>query len=1457
MPYNYITYNQELLENGIVSCSYFPTNLQEVYGETIVDKEQYFGNSENDVVEFSLYNSNQDFLEFNTIVPNTTFSVLQGNYTDINNEEQSYNVITPITNYAKYDNNILLNVQEQITATGVGTGLYYGLYNFIRNIAGFPEKTLIIKEISPSRTELKLSLNFNADDSDENRLAYSRIAGFSQKKYLFLQISKNLISQIEKNPIEENFSNYKSPATKKSVYQNLGLQNESELQEFINNTYTGFDRLIKQYEQDSDEVIIEELVKLDGVRQQLINFIYKYNDIPFSEQDIIDAFKTITTKISQERILQKTTLNQKDLDEAVGLFVDVIFSQSLENSISNLLSQYYVRFFGLYKNVINFGNGAYVKILNHSSYINPSTGLVNLQVKLDSPLPTNFSIRDTCWISNTSVAPLYFKINVFAKNISRKVFLNGVNFDVDVDVSEISSEDFSTNEARSLEKSKEDLKLKLNDLYIDYTDFNNFIIYSSAELRSKIAKNKISEFDAITKNKGLLKNSIENASTAMISSSLSDDYTNMLQSQINLLDSFDEYESYLFFNSASVNINEKILDGVEYDKQNLDSLLSQLPEYIVSDADSSEYLIFTSMVGHFFDNILSYITKFPKTYPLNNDPNAFPYQYIDELLNSFNWNTLNFKFQDSSKDQWLLNSQENSSSLSSSYYDYGKSILNRIANNLPNIYKTKGSATSIELVRSIFGIDSSLINVKEYGSFGSFTTKDQFYDFEDIQYFTKIEDDQYIKFEYDFEEYEYEFNGTFSSSAAAASTSSYVERFSGINSCELSFKIPSNPYDFQDKITIFKKLRNNHIDWQIYLKKERSEKSGKLIFELTPPEAGITSSISSEELPFFNGNIYTVLISRKFLDGYKYDTLSQTTGSVGGELFISQSNSNKYVPNEYTLQVNQYEGELKNFQSKTSKRILYPQNQFFSSGSYYVGNFQPNSQFKGNIDKIKIFKNTVSDEIFNEHSYNLGSISINDKDELYENLCYLWSFDTPVNLWDVSGSNVVTVQNQNPYYTSSFDAHNFKGTVEVNYPDCTPSIVSKFPYQFETLKIKQALNISKYGPNYKNNLKIEKINEFADTTLTPYDNSTKTYDFTGNDSNVVGFYISPYKYLENKIEDFLGENGIVNDIGDPKYINDSEFISLKEKQKQFASLNRKYVYPQESYSTYKFYIDFSIFEQIKKLVPSRSSLKRGLLLEASSLEKPRFKYASLNINNDNVLSQSFINFDVSSKISQSLYDIDQTSTDIDITYINDFSPETTTNHFYNLQIPDTLDVRDFIYSKYGKNISINEDGVVLRDINFLNLNEYYSFRSDDGSNVVFTSSFNKIEEIGSGSLTGSSTFDLVYTGDFDSGYSKRHLSKIILAGRRERYNALRVVNNNTERYVYIKGQNTIDTTVDRNGDANYTEPVIRIDGYLNMEISASTFPANGYVTGSNTFVKTPITASLINSSSLDTWIHNL
>lgn len=1447
MPYNYLTYNENLLNVGAVENSYFSEDLQSLYGQTFLNEEQYFGNSDTDVIEYTLYNSRFEFLDFNNILPKTNYSVLQGSYKDINQENKSYTFSKPFTNYVKFNNKILLDTQDHITSIGYGSGLYYILYNFVRNVAGTPKNRLVIKEISPSRTELKLSLTFTPNDSEEASLTYSRSTAFSQKKFLFLQIYDKLVEIIKNNPIEDTF-NSELILNKNSAYSSLGFNKDSELQEFISSTYKGFDKVIKYFKEGSSETLIEDISKFDGVETQLINFINTYNDVPFSKEDILLSFETIITKVCQDRILQKTTLTQRNLDSTVNLFVDVLFKEYLEGKISELLDNYSDRFFGLYKNALNFGNGSLLKILNHSSYINQTTGLTNIKVKLDSPLPTNFSLKDVCWISNISISPILFKSNIFSKNISKKVFLNGVNFDVDVDISKVSNETLKSEDVKSINKSKTKLKKKLNDLYIDYSKFENFVNYSSAEIRSKIAKNKISEFNSISDRLGLISKSAS-TSNVLISSSYSEEYTDLLNSQINLLETFDDYESYLFFDK-SINIDEKILDGVEYDKNNLDSLINQLPEYIQLDEQSSEYILFSSMVGHFFDNIMLYIKKFPKTYPVQNNLNGFPREYIDELLNSFNWNTKNLKFQNSDESQYLLDSTQISSSFSSSYYDYGKSILNRIANDLPLIYKSKGTLNSIELIRNIFGIDSSLIDIKEYGSFGRLSSKEQFYEFEDVHYLTKFEKDQYIKFE----RKENEYGNILLPGDGSIIFGTFIETYNGVGDFNLSFKFKDKDYQINDKISLVKKLRNNKIDWEIFVKKEKSEFSGKVIFEMKPAESNITSSIISDELPIFNKELYTVSLKREFLDGYIFDQFPEVlSGSLFGRAVYKVFNSDKYAPNNYTLTINQYDGYLNNFKSKKSKKILYTQNQYFSSGSYYIGNFSSSADFVGNIDKIKVFKEPSTDKEINEHSYNLGSISTKNKEKLYEELFYLWSFDTPQNLWD-SGSNYVLVKNQNEYFKNNFEAYNFKNTaIERPYPNCTPELVTKFPYQFDKVKIKQAINISNYGPNYENNSKIEKINEFADSVFTPYDNSTKTYDYTGDDSNLVGFYISPYKYLNTKIEDFLGNDGIIDDIGDPQYFFDKEFTSLKTKQKQFSNLNKKYIYPQEFYSTYKFYVDFSVFDQIKNLIPSRASLKRGLLLEPSVLEKQRFKYSSINISNENTISESFFNFDLSYNVSQSLYDLNETTANVNLSYITDFKKMYETNRFYKFQIPDRIDDRDFIYSKYGTNFTLADNIFNTNILVEKNNLDYFVIKNDDGNIIYFTSSYKNVEQLDN----VSSDFSSPYNGDYDSGYSRNHISKKSLSGGRYRYNALKLNENLTQSYDYIKGQNNINTTINRNGDLNYSDPVISIGGYLNMELSSSTFPANGYVTDSNTFVKTPITASLVNSSSLDGWINNL
>ena len=68
-----------------------------------------------------------------------------------------YNFAKPFTNFVKYNNELLLNTQNNLKKVQISPGLYYLLYNFVRNVAGNNKNKLVIKEISPSRTELRLS----------------------------------------------------------------------------------------------------------------------------------------------------------------------------------------------------------------------------------------------------------------------------------------------------------------------------------------------------------------------------------------------------------------------------------------------------------------------------------------------------------------------------------------------------------------------------------------------------------------------------------------------------------------------------------------------------------------------------------------------------------------------------------------------------------------------------------------------------------------------------------------------------------------------------------------------------------------------------------------------------------------------------------------------------------------------------------------------------------------------------------------------------------------------------------------------------------------------------------------------------------------------------------------------------------------------------------------------------
>jgi hypothetical protein len=1482
MPYDYLTINELDLANGIVSASYLPQDLQSLYEQQILNSEKFFGDSNDDILELSVYNSNQEPILFNRVIPKTTYSIVQSTYRDVNNVQRSYRVANPFTNYALYGNELLLHTQFDLKFDELSPGLYYVLYNPIKNIAGNTTNRLFIKEISPSRTEIRLSYAFNPTLNEVNSLDSVKISAFADKKFVFLQIIDEIIPVIDRNPIDESFNANSENFNYLKYAQLLGFKSSAELQEFINTVYVGYNKIVNL--SNDPNSVISQNIKFAGIAEQIKNFIYTYNEVEFSSNEILDAISLIVAKVSQDAILQRTTLTDADLVETVNMFVQVAYNYWLQPKITDLLNDYSQKFYGFYKNSLNFDNGNLVKILTHTSYLNVVDGRVNVQIKLDSPLPSQYSLKDTCWISNISLSPLYFKVNLYTAPVSRKVYLNGVNFTVATPTVNPSNDKFKALDTNTLFAAKSRLQQKINDLLINYDDFNNFINFSSAELRTKIAKSKISKYNSYEVSKNQAKNQASSTDNSSISASYSSQVKTITNEQISLLDSFDEYESYLFYYTSS--IDQKIEDGVSFDKSNYNSLFYQLPEYIKNEESNADYLKFTAMVGHFFDNILVFVKKFPKAYPISwDDGNSYPKNYIEELLNNFNWDVTNFKFNKSDINQLLFNNTQMTGSLSSSYFDYAKSIFNRITNNLSYIYKTKGTSNSFNLIRSIFGISSDLINVVEYSSPNVLINRNVYYDFDDIIYATKYSNNQYINFNFTSSEYKYFVGQQYTSGSTYPPTQltrSVVERFTGVSTIEMSFRSNEwDKYNYKDKIPLIKKTRNKNLDWQIYLYKTKQKESAKLVFELCPTgSVKFTSSIESIELPYFNGDFYTFMLRKQPNDSIIFDALPIITQSYNQTRSLSSSAAEKYVPHTYTLSVNQYYGSQLNFTDKKNKTILYDQNQYFSSGSYYVGNFSSSVQFYGNIDKIKVQKYALSDEDFQEHSYNLNSISIPEKSLTYENMYYLWSFDTPVNLWGAPS----VIPNQNNRYNSDFYAYNFnQNTVQRGSPYCDSISADIFPYQFEKFNIKQAINSNKFGPNYKDNANINKITQDVSSNLVPYEYSTYTTDIIGSDSNLVGYYISPYRYLNENIEDFLGKEGIADIIGDPKYLTARNYPELKLRQAEFAEANKKYIYPQEYYSTYKFYIDFSIFDFVKNLTPSRSTLKTGLLLEPSIFERVKFNYKDANFTPlDPNNSSSLMLYEIKPFFTPTLINTDYTSSNtvISVDVVNGIDTDRDTYDFSRFEIKDKVDNRDFIFAKYGKDVNVGSNGYNVRDTVIYPENDYYQSTNNNGKVATFTSSYYAVQSIGSGSgqlnnqITGSTSLKNIYRGDMNSGYSQRHLSKFVRVGTRSKHQAISgsfyTINNGIKSiapgklsyYTYTKGQNDYTTTVNRQGLPNGSSPIITIPGFLSVDIESDNFPKYGTLTGSigspnSLFIQQPLTCSTCTSASMNMYIMNL
>ena len=1147
--------------SSVNTAYYFNAEDVNVYKVKTNISESFFGKSEKDVVEFSYYNLSgvQNGLTYKQ--PKIIYISDVGNYTDVDYKKVNYSYRKTKTDYISHKNDFLIDIQSDFSSSNIFDGQHIASYNFLRNVAGNQSFPLIISEISPSRTELKLVPDFSkVPKTDEELYQNLYYESFIRKLVLVNDITDTLNSQL---------FNYNCEFTYKSTLQtsselintfkkSFGFKSDQDAITFINNVYNG-----------SDSSTVEVFNKITfknlfGVNNFIKYWLYTYSKNIITFDDLYVQLKYIVQK---EYVNQLNVINFFDIDltDAINLITSIVWDQFVQVEIKKLEYNFITKFYSYYKNGINFGNGVIIKFLDHSydSSSESTDTHSTLLIKLDAPLSFNYNVKSTCWISNISITPFVQNVILIKETVSKNYKISGPNFSIKI----VNSNQNTIDNVSSLDpdldadtQSEININKKLATLDIDYSEFSNFVLFSSAALRIKIFKNKLNRLDALDSTLETITSAI-NSSTAILSASYATEFNTYTVERLSIKNGFDGFECYLYTSQSLVsgstsdtnsNYYTYVYDAEEFDINNRDSLVNNTPEYIKMDENNNDYLVFLSMVGHHFDNIYQYIKSFPilNSKDTNSGDSYLP-DIIYYLLNSFGWNT-STDFANKSLVTNYLNST-NSGSQSISAKDKNEMIWKRILDTLPYIYKTKGTTECINLLMSCYGIPLNILSIREFGGSKIENSKVSSYLYDEKYFFTKYNSkNEYVEIPY----------------------------LDSAKSLEFTFKL-NEDYNLNDIVD----LASKDTDWKIYLKKTKQNEYGNIYFSI------LDKSIEIENVPIFNKDrFYNVLLRRN-------DTSS----------FYDTTTDENYVPTKYDLVIKSNQDDRESFSKSGSIFLTRTYNQsFYNDGNLYFGNYPSSTnKFTGLIDKILLVKNALTDYDFTQYSKNYGFYGNNQGENTWDNLIFRYNFDYPIDLRTTTSIYPYFPEGKSEY---TGHAYNFTYTNLTQSNACTYYSQSVFPYQFEEVDIVQASIISKYGPNKYNNKKVRKVEQTLLTQPSPIQSVARNLSQLTPDSNLLGVFVSPFKVKDDDIIDFLGDYNIVDDIADPGYLYESKYKSLETLSDTYYTYRGETVLYQEFMTVFRSYFDTSVFDVIKNVIPARVKLLTGILIEPSILERPKFQY---------------------------------------------------------------------------------------------------------------------------------------------------------------------------------------------------------------------------------------------------------
>jgi len=956
----------------------------------------------------------------------------------------------------------------------------------------------------------------------------------------------------------------------------------------------------------------------EGQYNTVYNFLRRRAASSALDRYYIDQISSDRTEIR----LNTTTIPNSEVVASVSLF-----SQEIQNSQGGYLDFY-----------LDFGNNQLI-IANNILLDNSNPNDPTVLIKLYEPLPSEFNIKSECWVVEQIAESVAYNINITPVfNIEDdNIPLKGPNYNLSISDQINNSTQYTNLSSLTVTTSATgsgSLRYQLNsllaenniELNIDYSSYNNFIHFSSAQTRLENFYYKLALIEQYTYSASLSTNTTTNY---YVSSS-----NVIYQAKINeIITNFDGYEYYLYYESGSTAwpktnstppytnasttnpstgytwfVSQSTVAEL-YDSQNNNALINAIPSYLREDPNNSQFELFVEMIGQHFDNIFSYLQGVTEKYNADNRLNyGVSKDLVADILrdlgikiyqNNFSTDDLYAALIGITPSGSLFNLPYTTPSLPApTGFDYittyvtasatgslqptddiNKSIYKRLYHNIPLLLKKKGTVAGTGDLITSYGIPNTILRINEYGGKDKDNSNDWDYGYNQYNYAYTQNGNNFISSSWggnlintDWDLgtappnttiFRFKTNGLPLSNIPRSQSLWVIKDPSNNNSAELILTYTGSGYVTSSLISSSADPIDPYYQY------------AKLDFI---PDAGSNPANSASiYLPFFDNNWWSIMIRKiPILLGYTLYAKNSIDNQIG-------------------------------FQASSSVGINTDTNVAANGVSYFGTQslkFANHKSFSGSFQEIRYYTTQISESVFDDYVMNPNSIEGNGTNQGPNQLIFRASLGGEL----YTGSTSIHPKVTGSWTTtSSFtDNSNFYfNTTPVFIPNTQSVFFDQPPVGIKNPvsdKIKQQSVVLPYSSNLSNIP--------TNTILSPFRSIQQDYSisqsYTKNINYVeVGF--SPQNEINDDINSQIGYINIGDYIGDPRLVSSSatSYPTLDALRDEYF---KKYThnYDINDYIRLIKYFDNSLFKMIKDFTPARAGLASGVIIKQHILERNKY-----------------------------------------------------------------------------------------------------------------------------------------------------------------------------------------------------------------------------------------------------------